>query len=249
MPMFISWIKGKKAEHVITDFGLHELEIGNIYAAWIFSIIKPFIGNKILELGSGIGAMIPYYKDCPFVIVSDINREYLKIIKKRYRENRKLGVIRLDITEITAAQQRVFIKQNIDSIIAINVLEHIKDDLCALKNINRILSSGRLILFVPALPIIYGSLDEAFGHQRRYGKDELIRKIERAGFEIEFIKYFNLMGIIWWYLIGSIIRMRNLSRQTGYLLRVVVPLLRRIESVIPIPIGQSLIVVAKKKRL
>lgn len=231
----------------INDFGFDELETGSIYSKWIYSIIKSYIQNKILEVGSGIGTMVKNYGRKKIIIASDIKKEYLKIIKQRYKLKNNLKIIHLDITKINKKQLNLLKSQHIDTIIAINVLEHIKNDQKAIANIYKILiRNGRIILFLPTCPKIYGSLDKAFHHYRRYSKKEIIDKLIKENFHIEFVKYFNLTGIIWWFIAGKILKLKKLPNTTGKLLNFVIPFLQKLESVISPPLGQSIVVIAKK---
>lgn len=231
------------------DFGFKELEIGIEYTQWIFSILKPYIGQRIIEIGSGIGVMIKNYQNSELVIASDINAIYLSLIRKRYstKKWKNLRVRYLDVTKISQKALHYFQRLALDSAVMINVLEHIQDDRLALNNIYKILSAhGRILLFVPAIPKLFGSLDRAFGHCRRYSKIELVTKVESAGFSVEYVSYFNLVGILWWSMAGKIVRSQNLPPSTGFLLKIIVPFLQRIESFISVPIGQNLIIVARK---
>jgi ubiquinone/menaquinone biosynthesis C-methylase UbiE len=239
--------KNTKYRNHVNDFGFKELYIGKVYAEWIFSIITPFLGKKILEIGSGIGAMFEHYPQSSYLIQSDINNSYLEVISERFKDQRQFRTMLLDITKLDANKLKRLQLEKIDTAVLINVLEHIKNDRLALKNIhNLLIKNGRIVLFVPALPFLYGSLDKAFDHYRRYTRKEIIEKAEIAGFTVEYIRYFNFVGIIWWTIAGKILRKKNLPRTTGLLLRIVVPVLAVIEKYIRIPIGQSIIMVGKK---
>lgn len=234
-------------ENNIEDFGFKELYIGRVYATWIFSIIKPYLGRCILEIGCGLGNMIDYYSPSSELIQSDIEDEYLAIVKKRLAGRKNSQAIKLDILNLTATDLDRLKKRNIDTVVAINVLEHIKDDNGALKNIYRLIKDkGKIILFVPAIPFIFGTLDEAFEHYRRYRKVELVEKMEKAGFKTVVVRFFNIVGIFWWLIAGRILKMRKLPLKTGYVLNLLVPILALLERLILPPIGQSLIVVGKK---
>lgn len=240
-------MKRIQKEIIINDFGFNELEIGDVYSKWIYSIIKPYIQNRILEIGSGIGTMIKNYDDNKFLIASDVNDNYLKIIREKYINKKKLKIIYLDITKIDKSTLKNLKKMNIDTVICINVLEHIRKDQLAIGNIYSVLpNAGRIIIFIPSCPKIYGSLDIAFGHFRRYSKNNITDKLLQSKFKIEYIRYFNFLGIIWWFIAGKILKIRNLPKNTGLLLKIVVSIMQKIESMINPPLGQSLIIVGKK---
>ena len=134
-----------------------------------------------------------------------------------------------------------------DTIIGVNVLEHIDDDRRTLATIAKALpSGGKLLLFVPASPVLFGSLDEAFGHCRRYRKTELQTKITEAGFQILELKFMNVPGLVSWFVAGRILKSRTLSPgMVQWYDRWVIPAVRTIESRLTMPAGQSLTVIAQ----
>jgi len=135
-----------------------------------------------------------------------------------------------------------------DTVIAVNVLEHVEHDIDFLRAAHRTLApGGSLLLLVPALPALYGSLDKAFDHYRRYTKSGLRESLLTAGFEIETLHFLNIVGVAAWFAAGRIFRRTTLGRPQVQLYdRWVIPWLRRIESRIHPPLGQSLIAIARK---
>lgn len=229
----------------LVDYGFGELEIGRVYGQWIVSIIRPFLGDRVLEIGCGVGSMVQQYIDTPTILATDVNPGYIQRVKKRFRGQKHVTTLCMDIIQVSPKQKRTILQHNINTVIAINVLEHIKHDRLALTNIRDLMpNGGKLILFVPAHQWLYGALDEAFGHFRRYSANELREKLQTAGYTIDALYYFNFIGIVWWYLIGKILRKNNLPSMTGNLLHIIVPMLRVAEKYLRPPIGQSLIVVA-----
>jgi len=228
-------------------FGLKELEIGEVYADWIFSVFKPYISERILEVGSGLGLIVNRLQNRELVVASDINDDFLRILKSKFKNQKNIEIFKLDIEKASKRDIDILSNKRIETIITVNTLEHIKDDFAALVNIHKILKeNGRLIVFVPALGKLYGSLDRAFGHYRRYSKKDIVTKLTKSGYKVEYIRYFNFIGIFWWFLAGKIFKKENLPKMTGFFLKFVVPIFNKIESFIKIPIGQSLIIVAQK---
>jgi SAM-dependent methyltransferase len=135
---------------------------------------------------------------------------------------------------------------HIDSVICFNVLEHIEQDEKALKNIFLLLEpKGRLLLLVPSHPWHYGGLDQHLGHHRRYGKKELKNKLEATGFKVIFLQYFNLIGILGWFLNSKILKRKRLPSFQLRIYNLLVPLFK-LEKILPLPFGTSLLVVAEK---
>lgn len=152
--------------------------------------------------------------------------------------------------QLDVLQSAVFFRKNkFATIICINVLEHIDDDQGALQNIfNGLEHGGKLLLLVPAKKFAYSRLDKNLGHFRRYEKDELSQKLLSSGFVITKIRYFNFVGLLSWMIRDRIERNHlQLSPKHVALFEAVVPLLKKVESVIPVPLGVSLLCFAQKE--
>jgi 2-polyprenyl-3-methyl-5-hydroxy-6-metoxy-1,4-benzoquinol methylase len=208
------------------------------YNRWIISLFKKYFGKYILEVGSGLGGLslhLPKTK----VTLSDTRDDYLSHLKKLFNYK----ILKLDIEKEAPTN----LVNTYDTVFSSNVLEHIKDDESAMKNCFKVLrKKGKLLLFVPARKEIFGNLDRAMGHYRRYTKEELIRKVEKIGFKILKIKYVNFPGYFSWWLRGkSPIKSNSDNLMAKVFDTLVVPFLYP-EKYLPIPFGQSLMLVAEK---
>jgi SAM-dependent methyltransferase len=213
------------------------------YNQWIFSTFRPFLGKRVLEIGSGIGNITKFLLDRDLIIATDMDPKYLALLKNTFGKYRKFMIENLDIsgTEVERYQSH-----HLDSVVCFNVLEHIEQDEKALKNIFNFLEpGGRLLLLVPSHPWLYGSLDQHLGHHRRYGMKELKNKLETAGFRVIFLKYFNRIGILGWFLNSRIIRRERLPSLQLRIYNLLVPVFK-LEKFFPLPFGTSLIAVAEK---
>jgi len=227
--------------------GVSTLEIlkeAKNYNQWIADEIRPNVTSPALEIGSGTGNLTDKFLKIKKFYISDIDKGLTSNLKKKYKPNKNIAVKNLDITKRIPSGFNNFFK----SIFAVNVLEHIKDDELALKNIYKMLTQrGKLILLVPAKRFAFTRLDRDLGHFRRYEKEELIQKLQSTGFKIEKIYFFNIVGLFSWYMRDKIKRNNfNLKSYHITLFDSIVPILKKIESFINIPIGISLIVVARK---
>jgi len=211
----------------------------------VFEQIKPYLGNNILEIGSGIGNISKFLAHLnKNIILTDVKGNYLEYLQHRFIGNPNVRIISHDILSTDLSDILPF---KIDTVVCINVLEHIKEDEKTLENIQKILcNKGRLILIVPAIKFLYGSLDEKVGHFRRYEKDELIKKLEGKNFRIEKIYYHNLIGAIGWFVTGRILGRKIISSLQAKVLDRFIPLFEKIEKRIKIPFGLSLIAICKK---
>ena len=135
-----------------------------------------------------------------------------------------------------------------DSVVCLNVLEHIKDDRLALSNMDSILGpGGKVILIVPAFKGLYGPIDANLGHYRRYGRRELAALAGRAGLKVRRLNYMNSVGFIGWWMNARVLpRQAQSESQIMIFDRLIVPVMSRIESVVRPPFGQSIFAVLEK---
>jgi SAM-dependent methyltransferase len=135
-----------------------------------------------------------------------------------------------------------------DSVVYVNVLEHIEDDLAELRTAYRLTRpGGSLALFVPAMPSLYGSLDYKSGHYRRYTPHGLRQRVEAAGFVDVSVRYFDLLGVVPYWLMYRVFDVQRLGAvSSGGYDRIVVPLSRMLERLIPTPRGKNLVVLARR---
>jgi SAM-dependent methyltransferase len=223
---------------------LHILEEAIAYHRWIFEKIRPWLGKSILEAGCGIGNLTDLLLSHGRVIVTDVNEGYLQIVEDKFRGHSNLKEVLLwDIQQKPPKNLCV----PIDTIVCSNVLEHTEDDDAALKNFYQLLpGGGRLIVLVPALKMLHNVLDQELGHFRRYGKEELIRKLTLNGFKIRSLKFFNFFGIFGWFVNGTLLRRRFLPERQVRVFNKMVPFFIRVEKVFPTLVGQSLIAAGER---
>lgn len=222
---------------------LNELSHVHKYNMLIYENIKQYLGKKILEIGAGVGNIGKLLiKSQPnLLVLTDFDEYCVEILSKNYNGDSKIKVHKLDISKESSISGF-----QIDTIVSINVLEHIEEDVKALVNCNKILcDNGRLILFLPANRFLYGELDRSLGHYRRYNKKEIVIKLQEAGFKIDKIKYFNCIGILGWFINSKILRSKKIP---SFHLRAFewITYFVALEKYIRLPLGLSLIVVAHK---
>lgn len=227
-------------------YTLNLLKEADAYNRWIFQKIRPWLGEKILEVGCGIGNITGLLLNHGKVFVSDVNIEYLQIVENRFKNNPNFQkAILWDITEKPPEE----LYNEINTILCCNVLEHVEDDDSVLKRFYQLLpSAGKLIILVPAVKAIYNSLDHELGHFRRYSRREVIMKLKSYSFEILYIDFFNISGIAGWFINGNILKRRLLSQKQIKIFNKFVPIFLRLEKVIPSFIGLSIIAVGEKRR-
>jgi glycosyltransferase involved in cell wall biosynthesis/phospholipid N-methyltransferase len=203
------------------------------FNAWMADTIRPYCGERVLEIGSGVGnltrRLIPRVK----YVASDINPLYLQTLANLGTDRPYMETGYCDVTDLSSFPQ---IDQQYDTVICLNVIEHVLDDRTALLNINRVLSpSGRAIILVPQGPGNMGTLDEVLGHQRRYTRQTLLTLASECGFGVRQMIEFNRIGALAWFLNGKILKRRSFGLGQILLLDLLAPLLRRVDAMLPLP--------------
>ncbi|MEM6452782.1 MAG: class I SAM-dependent methyltransferase [Cyanobacteria bacterium P01_D01_bin.105] len=220
------------------DVWFDHLQSATHYNQWIFSRLRPYVRGRTLEVGCGSGNFTTLIaQNCSELLAVDLDEGYVRQTRSRLQNHPHVKVISADATTMDCAQP-------FDTIIMLDVLEHIKDDVAVLRRLARMLApDGTLIIKVPALESLYNSLDEAVGHHRRYTPETLRTALERATYTEARLSYFNLVGILGWWLNGTKGRVTPPGEQVGWFDRCV-PLFQSVESRLGCPVGLSLFAVA-----
>jgi glycosyltransferase involved in cell wall biosynthesis len=252
----ISWRDGVRAVRAIFRFSLSDqIYVEDVYGSqilgrlnraprftkWMADAIRPYVGERVLEIGAGTGNLTAQLIPRLSYWATDINPLYLM-----YLENvgRSRPYMRVGFTDAEKAES--YPKETFDTVICLNVVEHLVDDRGALLNIRSALDAGgRAIILVPCGPGLYGTLDEVLGHQRRYTRETLEQLIISAGLELEKMIEFNRVGVIAWWVNGQLLRRRTFGLWQIKILNVMTPLFRAIDKVLPLP-PLSLIAVIRK---
>jgi glycosyltransferase involved in cell wall biosynthesis/phospholipid N-methyltransferase len=211
---------------------------------WMAETIQPFVGQRVLETGAGIGNLSRILSPRrERYVAGDIEHEYLALLRARFQHHPKFEVRHCDLENPADFQA---LAGSVDSVVCLNVLEHIKDDMAGLRNIHSALApGGRAIILVPQGQEIFGTLDTALGHYRRYSNAELWQKMEQVGFRVDRILEFNRVSRPAWYVTGRIMRRKTIGRFQLRIFDSLVWLWRRIDASLPWP-STSIIAIAVK---
>jgi 2-polyprenyl-3-methyl-5-hydroxy-6-metoxy-1,4-benzoquinol methylase len=220
------------------------------YNRWLVSWFESALGRRILEIGAGFGNLTRHLAgsgehERELVVASDLDPVAIQYLKGTFRDRPSVRVesYRFPLTDETREAIR---GMGIDTIVCCNVLEHIEDDRKTLSDMREILGpGGRLVLLVPALQRLYGTLDRHLHHFRRYEKPDVEAKLAEAGFEIESCRFLNRPGVFGWWLNGRVLRRRVLPRMQLGAFRLLLPLLDR-EKDSPPSYGLSLLAISRK---
>lgn len=223
---------------------LEVLEGADNYNRWIADRIRKHINSPALEIGAGTGNISEELLKVNDLTLTDNDPELLKILGEKFSSNKKVRIEQLDISKDFSK-----VKNRFKTVYSVNVLEHIKDDRKALINMHKLLEiGGRVVVLVPANKRVFSYLDRQLGHYRRYEKKELWEKLNRAGFEDIKINFFNIAGLLSWYVRDKIDRKNShLNPSHVRAFDWIVPILEKIEPKENLPAGISLIAVGVKK--
>ncbi|HEX7705831.1 MAG TPA: glycosyltransferase [Thermoanaerobaculia bacterium] len=253
----INWKDGVSAIWTILKFGLLTkadaepsgyvtLErMGSLrnYNRWILDRFAPFLGERILEVGAGTGNMTRLLYGRGTIVATDVEEAYLQILRNRFSRQPSVSVERLDLE---GEDYKRLLEHRFDTIVMLNVLEHLEHDGPALRRLSELLvPGGRLLLFVPADQSLFGTMDTQVGHYRRYSRESLQAVIQSAGFILRDLRYLNVAGRFGWWLNGRVLKRKHVPSGQSRLFDAMVPVLRRLESANPSK-GLSLIAVAER---
>jgi glycosyltransferase involved in cell wall biosynthesis/phospholipid N-methyltransferase len=253
----INWRDGIKAISAIFRFSLSDqIYVEDTYGSqilgrlnraprftrWMADTIRPYIGHSVLEIGAGTGNLTAQLIPRVSYWATDINPLYLMYLENVGRNRPYMRVGFTDAEKVATYPK----DQKFDTVICLNVVEHLADDRGALLNIRAALAAGgRAIILVPCGPGLYGTLDEVLGHHRRYTPDSLKKLVISADFELEKMLEFNRVGVIAWWLNGRLLRRRTFGLWQIKALNVMTPVFRTIDKVLPLP-PLSLIAIIRK---
>ena len=215
---------------------------------WIYSLIEPYLGSRIVEIGCGVGSFTELLLEQDReVYATDIEPVYLDRLKERLENNSNVRISEYDLSKSPHSDLPV---GEIDAVVCMNVIEHIEDDLQAFQHLTQLLRpGGRSIVLVPAFQWLFGSIDASYRHFRRYHRNPLEELSRKAGLEVERTFYVNLAGIPGWWVAGKILKQKVLPSRGLQLYHQLVPVFKFLEKISGPPIGLSLISIGRKPEI
>jgi 2-polyprenyl-3-methyl-5-hydroxy-6-metoxy-1,4-benzoquinol methylase len=208
------------------------------YNEWLLERIRPFLGTDVLEIGAGIGTFTLMLAQAPNV------RRVLALEPDKHLAGtlveRTKGVGNIEVLEKLVEQLTPELAGGaVDSVVCLNVLEHIQDDRTALVRMAQCLRpGGSLFLLSPAHGLLFGEVDRAVHHQRRYSKAALALLLRDTGFVVETIRYVNPVGALGWLVSSRLLKVRDIPSSSLRIYEHLVPVLKFVDRV-PMPFGLS----------
>jgi glycosyltransferase involved in cell wall biosynthesis len=223
---------------------LDALEQAPEFNRWMYDSIRPHLGRRLVELGSGKGNLSKLLKGHGELLVTDYRSDYLDHLRERWGHLVHVRIARLDLCSGNDFQ--AVADFNPDTVVCLNVLEHIEDDRAVLQNLRRVLPEGACLIFlVPFNPALTSEFDRQIGHFRRYKDGELDSKMEQAGFRVERQFYFNKAGVLAWWFGNKLMKQRTITPWQLKVYNFLTPIFRILDLIMP-GSGLSTIVVARQ---
>jgi SAM-dependent methyltransferase len=224
-------------------------EVNAPYMRWQLEQFAPFLGRRLLEVGCGVGSILAQLPPREYVMGVDVEDELIDYARHRFLNTPQHEFAALDIS-FHSDESRLMLKgHRFDTIICINVLEHVQDDVAAVAAMADVVEPGGAVaILVPAHPALFGQYDEMEGHFRRYSRKGLSSLITGAGLDVVRLHRFNMVGAAGWWFQYQLLRKRIHGQGHFKTLQAMLPVLRAVEARLKPPLGLSLIAVATKPR-
>lgn len=230
---------------------LEAMSFARRYHRWILEIFEPYLGTRLVEVGAGVGSFSELLLERPscesLALVEPSRAMYARLTERLAALHTPVRLLTFNaaFTEVAAA---IKAEQKPDSIIYVNVMEHIADDDAELRDVHRSLApGGRVFIFAPALPWLYGSFDRLIRHRRRYTRTELENKCRAAGFRVVKSHYFDFAGIIPWWVKYRLFKSEAMEAgAVEFYDRFIVPIVKTVERNIRPPVGKNVVLIAEK---
>lgn len=221
---------------------LEAMSFAKNYHAWILSEFAPYLGKRVAEIGAGTGSFshLLLQSGIEHLEAFEPSKNMFPLLQSALEKDPRAK------THQVFFQGQEYIN-SFDALCYVNVLEHIDDDLQELSQARQALrDNGHLLIFVPALQWLFSKFDKKVGHFRRYDKSSLAHLVGRAGYSLVSTKYFDIAGILPWYINFVLLKNTLGGGSVSLYDRGVVPIMRIVEGLWPAPVGKNILLIAKK---
>jgi 2-polyprenyl-3-methyl-5-hydroxy-6-metoxy-1,4-benzoquinol methylase len=235
-----------QTEHQYAADDLETMQEAKRYSAHLFGLLRPHVGTRVLEVGCGIGTMSRQLADVAEIVVGiEPNPNCVDRVRHEMDGHPRFTLRVCHLEECDPAE---LASHRFDTVVCVNVLEHIEDDVAALRAFRDVVRpGGRVLVWVPAIQAAYGPLDAELGHHRRYSKPTLRAAFEAAGLELSMLRYTNPIGLVGWMFNAHVTKSRAHSLdQVRLFERFVAPWALPLERLVTPPIGLSLVAVGRR---
>lgn len=228
--------------HTYPGTELDAMSVAVNYHRWILDQFKPFLGKSVAEVGAGIGSVSKLLLEQPLYRLTSFEpaQNLLPHLEDNLRGESRVAIVPRRFSERDK-------RERFDSVVYINVLEHISDDQREVADVYEALNpGGHLLVFVPALQWLYSEFDRQVEHHRRYCSRSLARLVNDPEYEIRILKYFDIAGVLPWFVLCKLFRLPPSNRSVVLYDKLVVPAMRFAEGIVSPPVGKNLLLVARR---
>lgn len=217
------------------------------YNRWIVDLFAPFIGSTVMEVGVGHGNFAEMLlKHAHRYIGVDIDP---KLVEQARALNPRYRYIVADVTSPALIEETA--GMGVDTILACNVLEHVPEDMLAVRQLVASLpEGGHLLIYVPAFQTLYNAMDRLAGHHRRYTRRSLASIVPQDIGRIVCMDYVNPIGGLGWWISGKmnpdLSELDQVNGQIAFFDRYVLPVSRFLTPLFSRIFGQSLVCVVRR---
>jgi glycosyltransferase involved in cell wall biosynthesis len=213
------------------------------YLSWLTRVLRPKLGDTVLEVGAGIGNMTARLMSRKLrYVASEGDPLYLHALRNRFLRTPNVSVCQLSPENPSEYAQ---LDQPFDTAVCVNVLETVEDPERVLESLREhVKPGGNIVVLVPQGTGLFGTLDVAMGHKRRFSKAEITAMLQKAGFKVETTRQLNKVGAVSWWIYGKVLHRKKIAKIALKLFDKTVWIWRRIDGALPWP-GLSLVVIAR----
>jgi len=234
------------AEAAALYFGrdLEAMSAANNYLRWIADDFRRYLFGRVAEVGAGTGNFSRLLLEAGVEELTALepSLNMYPRLREVFAADPRVSTVQSSLIGHSKAAGRPF-----DTVVYVNVLEHIEDDARELEAVRKALATGgHLCIFVPALRWLFSELDRQVGHHRRYHREQLVSLVKGQGFEVLEARYFDLAGVLPWYVAFVLLKRPITAGGVGLYDRLIVPVMRRLEARVWAPLGKNLLLVARK---
>ena len=216
------------------------------YFTWVVALFKGYARGTIIDHGAGTGSLSAALlaAKAGSVIAVEPDPQLVEMLHEKLDATPGATVFPGTLDDYIADHGTACV----DSIVSSNVIEHIEDDVACLQAMWELLRPGGAVcIYVPARPELFGSLDAAVGHHRRYTREDLEAKLTQSGFRVVSVKYRNLVAVLPWLVVGRVLKRDRIGNGSLKIFdRMIFPVFRRLEELLPPSYGLNLVAIAVK---
>ena len=224
---------------------LEALSCLNRYRQWIYDSMAGHIGGRVVEIGAGIGTFSELLQSTATeLVLVEPGTNQVAALRDKFADTHHVDVVCAD----ALAWARTCPSESLDTVVMINVLEHVEDDGALLVELHRILQpGGTLCIYVPALMSLFSEMDRKYGHFRRYHRAELRGRMTGAGFAILKERWMDAPGALAWLIICRMLRSVDFNPVLARIYDTLfVPPIRFLEGIVPPPVAKNLLFIGRR---